>query len=142
MAKFLKYFEKVVAGLLIGVMAIIALLMVVDLVWNLVEDALSPPFLILTVNEALDVFGYVMLVLIGLELLETIRVYFKEKAIHVEVVLEVALIAVARKVIILDYKKTPSTTLLGIAAIIVALAAAFYAMRRIRRLPETPSSPD
>jgi uncharacterized membrane protein (DUF373 family) len=37
--------------------------------------------------------------LIGIELLETIKAYLLEKVVHVEIVIEVALIAIARKVI-------------------------------------------
>jgi uncharacterized membrane protein (DUF373 family) len=50
----------------------------------------------------LDVFGYFLLVLIGVELLETLRSYMKKDAIHVRVVLEVALIAMARKAVIAE----------------------------------------
>ena len=45
-----------------------------------------------------------------------------------------ALIAVARKVIVLDTKELPSLTLLGIAALIVALAIAFYLEKHARRM--------
>ncbi|MDZ4159060.1 MAG: phosphate-starvation-inducible PsiE family protein [Anaerolineaceae bacterium] len=51
---------------------------------------------------------------------------------HIEVVLEVALIAVARKVIIVDVKEFPSGTLLGIAAVVVALSIAFFVVKRNR----------
>ena len=59
----------------------------------------SPRFLI-PVHGLLDIFGYFLLVLIGVELLETLRAYLKQDVIHVRVVLEVALIAMARKAII------------------------------------------
>ena len=47
-----------------------------------------------------------------------------------EIVLEVALIAIARKVIIIDLEKYGSLTLLGIAALILAVAVAFYAVKK------------
>jgi uncharacterized membrane protein (DUF373 family) len=80
----------------------------------------------------LDIFGYFLLILIGVELLETIKAYLSEHVVHVEIVLEVALVAIARKVIILDVKELPSLTLIGIAAVIVALAAAYYLEKRGR----------
>ena len=55
-------------------------------------------------GHLLEYFGYVLLVLIGVELLDTIRAYLQEHVVHVEIVLEVALIAVARKIIILELK--------------------------------------
>ncbi len=81
---------------------------------------------LLEIGELLEIFGMFLLVLIGVELLETVKMYFTQKTVHVEVVLTVALIAIARKVIILDIKKVPSLTLIGIAAIIVALSAGYY----------------
>ena len=46
------------------------------------------------------------------------------------IVLEVALIAIARKVIILDIEKYASLTLLGFAALILAVALAFHFIKR------------
>jgi uncharacterized membrane protein (DUF373 family) len=54
----------------------------------------------------------------------------------VEVVLEVALIAVSRKVIILDVKEYSSLTILAIAALILALSVAFFLERRARGRPQ------
>jgi uncharacterized membrane protein (DUF373 family) len=51
--------------------------------------------------------------------------------VHVEVVLMVALIAIARKVIILDLEKLPSLALLGIAALILTIAAAYFLVKRV-----------
>ena len=53
--------------------------------------------------------------LIGLELLATIRMYAIDNKVHVELVMVVALIAVSRKIIVLDYAKTDAITILGIA---------------------------
>ncbi len=68
-----------------------------------------------------------------LELLETLRTYMKQDVIHVRVVLEVALIAMARKVIILEPNTVPGLTLFGIAAVILALGIAFYFERQTQR---------
>jgi uncharacterized membrane protein (DUF373 family) len=42
------------------------------------------------------------------------------------------MIAIARKVIILDVKELPSATLLGIAAIIITLSSGYYLFKRAR----------
>ena len=81
----------------------------------------------------LEIFGSALLVLIGVELLETLRAYFKKDVIHVRVVLEVALIAMARKVIILEPSEVTSSTLLGMAALILALGVAFYFERQTQK---------
>jgi uncharacterized membrane protein (DUF373 family) len=46
------------------------------------------------------------------------------------VVLSVAIIAIARKVIILDVKEVESLSLFGIAAIVIALTAGYFLMKR------------
>lgn len=81
----------------------------------------------------LDIFGLFMLVLIGIELLDTIKTYLKQRVMHVEVVMVVAMIAISRKVIILDLNKYSSLTLVGIAALIIALSAGYYLVKRIHR---------
>ena len=50
----------------------------------------------------IGLLGAFLLVLIGVELLDTIKAYFHENAIHVEIVVLLAIIAVARKVILID----------------------------------------
>lgn len=130
MALFFRIVERALVIALIIMMTVVLLLATVDLGWLIVQDILSAPMFLLEVEELLDIFSFFLLVLIGVELLETIKAYFDEHVVHAEVVLEVAMIAIARKVITLDVKDYPSLTLVGIAAIVVALAVAFYFVRR------------
>ena len=91
----------------------------------------QPRFLI-PVQGLLEIFGYFLLVLIGVELLETLKAYLKKDVIHVRVVLEVALIAMARKVIIEEPNAAPGLTLFAIAALILALGVGLYFERQTR----------
>jgi uncharacterized membrane protein (DUF373 family) len=88
------------------------------------REIVTPPIIVLDIDELLEVFWFFLLVLIGIELLETIKIYFIGPAIRAEGVIEVAMIIVARKVIILNVKELSSLTLLGIATIIITLAVA------------------
>jgi len=128
--KFFKYFERLIVGALILMMLVVILLSTIQLGRILVMDILSSPNYLLDINELLDVFGFFMLILIGVELLETIRAYLDDHAVHVEIVLEVALIAVARKVVIIDVKEYAPASLFAIAAIVLALAGAYYLQRK------------
>ena len=130
MTRFLRIIERIIVTALIVMMTIVLLLATVDLGWILVRDIFSLPIMLLGIDELLEIFGFFLLVLIGVELLETIKAYFDEHVVHVEVVLEVAMIAIARKVITLEVKDLPSLTLIGISAIILALAVAFYFVKR------------
>ena len=140
MDRAIKLFERVVVLSLIAMMALIILLSTVELGWIIVKDIITSPYVLPGIAELLDVFGFFLLILIGVELLETIRAYLVEHVVHVEIVLEVALIAVARKVIILDVKEYPSLTILAIGGLILALSVAFFLERRARGRTQDPRS--
>ena len=130
MQAFLKKFEHVIVVSLITMMIIVVILATIELGWLIIKDIITPPIILLEIEELLEIFGFFLLVLIGIELLETIKAYLLTNVVHVEIVLEVALIAIARKVIILDLEKYESLTLVGIAAMISAVALAFWVIKR------------
>jgi uncharacterized membrane protein (DUF373 family) len=67
-------------------------------------------------------------------LLATImKTYLTQGTPHYGVVLSVAIIAIARKVIIPDIKQTTSLTLVGIACVVPALTSGYYFMKRVER---------
>jgi uncharacterized membrane protein (DUF373 family) len=133
MSTYLKTFERIVILALIAMMVLVIFLSVIELAWIIIQDLIKPPILLLGIDDLLDIFGFFLLILIGVELLETIKAYLAQHVVHVEIVLEVASIALARKVIILDVKELSSLTLIGIAALIIALAGAYYLERRVHR---------
>lgn len=55
--------------------------------------------------------------------------------------MEVALIAIARKVIILDFKEYDSTVILGLAALIITISASYYIIRHKVRVDLTKDQP-
>lgn len=130
MIKHIKIFEKMIVFALVVMMALVLLLSTVELGWVIIKDIVSPPLLLLDINELLEIFGLFMLVLIGVELLETIvKTYLSQSTDHAQIVIAVAIIAIARKVIILDVKDLSGSILLGIAAIILALSVGYYLIK-------------
>jgi uncharacterized membrane protein (DUF373 family) len=134
MKKVMDWFERLVVYALLVLMMLIILLALAGFIIILVQDVSQRPVNIFHIDQILEFFGYVLLVLIGVELLDTIRAYLQEHVVHVEVVLEVALIAVARKIIILELKEVSPGTLFGIAALVAVLALAFFLEKRGRKL--------
>ena len=140
MFSLLKRYEKFMVSALMIMMAVVLGLATLDLGWLIVKDVITAPYLLLDISELLDIFGLFMLVLIGIELLETImKTYLMDGTPHFEVVLSVAIIAIARKVIILDVKEVESLSLFGIAAIVIALTAGYYLMKR-SQIPDGKAS--
>jgi len=133
MLPFLKKFERFIVTCLVVMMVVVILLATLELGWLIAKDVVTPPVLLLEIEELLDIFGLFLLVLIGIELVGTLKTYLTENEIHVEVVFMVALIAIGRKVIILDVKELSSLTLIGIAAIIISLSVGYYFFKRAAR---------
>lgn len=80
-----------------------------------------------------SLFAGVLLVVLGLELMDTLRNYFIEHRLRVELLLSVALIAVARHVIQLDYEHTEAPVIAGVAAMLLVLAASYVGVRSFDR---------
>ena len=133
MLPYLERFERAITHTLLVLMAGVVLLATIELAWILVKDVLSPPFFLLEIHELLELFGLFLMVLIGIELLHSVKTYIVRREFHLETVLTVAMIAVARKIIVLEPKELPEGTLLGIAALVLALALGYYVMRRSRQ---------
>ena len=122
--------QKFTVWALAGLLLVVVVLSTAHLGFLVGEEIWTPPRFLIRVQGLLEIFGFFLLVLIGVELLETLKAYMRRDVIHVRVVLEVALIAMARKVIIEEPNAVPSLTLFGIAALILALGIAFYFERQ------------
>ena len=130
MEKFFKKFERFIVLGLLGLMVLVVFLGTIELVVVLVQELLKPPKFLLDIENMLTVFGFFLIILIGLELIETMKIYLSDDSVHVEIIFLVAIIAMTRKVIILDIKSLPPLALLGVAAIILALAFGYYALKK------------
>jgi uncharacterized membrane protein (DUF373 family) len=123
--------ERFIIYALVVMMATVLVLATIELAYHIIMAVITPPILLLNFDDILDLFGIFLLVLIGIELLDTIKIYFKRNIVHVEVVVLVAIIAISRKVIVLEVGDYPPGTLIGIALIIFALAICYFLIKRL-----------
>jgi uncharacterized membrane protein (DUF373 family) len=133
MIKYLHKFERIVIATLILMLVVVVLLSLVELGWVLIRDISKPPIFILEIRELLELFGLFLLVLIGIELLETLKKYYTEGRVDLDVIISVSLIAIGRKIITMDPKAYDPLTLIGMAAIILALFAGYWVIKRTNR---------
>jgi uncharacterized membrane protein (DUF373 family) len=77
------------------------------------------------------IFGLFLNVLIALEILENITAYLKKHVIQLELVIVTSLIAVARKIIILDLEKTTELGIIALASAILALSISYWVIRNV-----------
>ncbi len=81
-------------------------------------------------NEVLfTIFGLFLNILIALEILENITAYLRKHVVHVELVIVTSLIAVARKIIILDLDKVTGGTIIGLGVAVLSLSIAYWIIR-------------
>ncbi len=139
----IRIIERAVVLSLLGMMLITIVISTVELGIIMYEQIVAPPYLFLDIDNLLEIFGFFLMVLIGLELFETIRIYLEESTVHVEVVMLVAIVAVSRKIIIIDYKDVEPMMNLSIAALVIALCAGYFLIKKMMqetRKPEVAES--
>ncbi len=141
---FYQRFESVIAL----VLTLLTTLVIVVAVFRLFAGIVGG--LVLGVLDPLDhkafqnVFGEIMTVLIALEFNHTLQyvVTRQQSIIQTKVIMLIALLAMARKFIILDLKETTAETLFGLAAITLALGIVYWLLReRDDRLLQTQALP-
>ena len=133
--KFTKRIKQGVSLAVLLLMAVIVASSVIELsivLFNEISDA-KDDSLFLDVDELFKIFSFVFIILIGFEMMETIEMYFKKNVVHAEVVLLVAVIAVTRKVILLDLEKYDPVAIIGLGIIILSLGACYYLIKRTYR---------
>jgi uncharacterized membrane protein (DUF373 family) len=135
----LKYFERTIVAVMAALIALVILLATADMAIRLFKDIfLSAPRFLVGVDELLGIFGQFLIILLGFELLETVKAYLREDAIHVEVVLLVALIALARKVIVIEPAEVSATVMAGIGALMLSIAASYWLVMQFLRADRKP----
>ncbi|MEW5755114.1 MAG: phosphate-starvation-inducible PsiE family protein [Pseudomonadota bacterium] len=124
-------FEQVVAMILsfvISVVVVIAMFELVAKVWNMLLNGMLDP---LDHQVFQAVFGAIMTLLIAMEFKHSIMrvVARRESIIQVKTVVFIAILALARKFIILDTAQTDAPTIAALALTIFALAGVYWLIR-------------
>ena len=131
MVRFLRKFEKGIIIALLAMMVLVVFLSTLELAVIIFERIFDDVrLLLLDITDLLTIFGFFMLILIGLELMETMKAYLEEGIVHVEIIFLVAITAMTRKVIILDAKALTPLALIGVASIILALSVGYFVVKK------------
>jgi uncharacterized membrane protein (DUF373 family) len=127
--------QGIVAKFLSIAMVLVILAALVDLGWFLFKELVSEPFGFFS-STLIEIFGLFLNILIALEILENITAYLRKNVLQVELVIVTSLIAVARKIIILDFEKTSGIDLIGLAIAIFALSISYWIIRSNNPAPQ------
>lgn len=101
-----------------------------DVVYVLYQQLASPPLLLLEVGDIFRLFGAFMVVLIAIEIFINIRLYLGTHVLPIQLVIATALMAIARKVIVLDIETVSAEYVLAIAAVVLALGVTHWLVAR------------
>ena len=126
--------EKYIAVALLGLMSIVVISATFEVAYVVATSVFEPPGFFIGVQDLFDIFGLFLLVLIGLELMTSIRAYLtvEDRTVHAEWMLLVAMTAITRKVVILDATVIDPLLLFSIGFVIIALSVGYYLVRRNR----------
>jgi uncharacterized membrane protein (DUF373 family) len=139
MLDYIRKFEKILYIILIILLGGVILFSIAELVWILWDSLMGLTSTYRLENrELLNVFGFFLLVVIGIELLDTLKAYLRENVIHVEIVILVAVIAIARKVIIIDPEFADGVFMAGMGVIIIGLGIAYYLIKKANTITTMP----
>ncbi|MCL1467050.1 phosphate-starvation-inducible PsiE family protein [Argonema galeatum] len=128
---FIKIIETLVSKLLSLAMIVVILIAVIDLGIILGKELIFDRSIGRFNDFLVDLFGLFLNILIALEILENITAYLRKHVIQVELVIVTSLIAVARKIIILDLEKIDGTEIIGLGIAIIALSISYWIVRHI-----------
>ena len=115
----------------------LAMLMAFVIVWGILDVLLmlydrlfSKPYLLLNISDILATFGAFMAVLIAVEIFVNISMYLEEGVLHVELVIATALMAAARKVIVMDFKHLEATYIFALGVVILSLGLIYWLLKK------------
>ena len=107
-------------------MTLVIFLGAVDVAWEIILKLRTPPYMLLNISDILATFGSFMAVLIAIEIFINITIYLRDDIIHVKIVMATALMAIARKVIILDFKVITPDYVFATAALVLAMSVGYW----------------
>ncbi|MCV3216451.1 phosphate-starvation-inducible PsiE family protein [Plectonema radiosum NIES-515] len=120
--------EVVVSKVLSLAMVLVILVAIFDLGALLIKELFTTAYG--EINKTLfKIFGLFLNILIALEILENITAYLRKHVVQVELVIVTSLIAVSRKIIILDLEKTDGVEVIGLGIAIFALSISYWIIR-------------
>lgn len=114
-------------------MVLVILWGIADVVWVLYQKLTAPPFLLLGISDIFAIFGAFLVVLIAIEIFVNISLYLRDDVIHVKLVVATALMAIARKVIVLDFNTVEPAYVYATAATVLALGITYWLVSKQAR---------
>jgi uncharacterized membrane protein (DUF373 family) len=136
-------FEMIVSAVLLFFVSIIILYSLIVLATTLFKEFTGADHIIES-TALKDTFGLILSVLILIEFNHSIALAMRRHSgvLQVRVIVVIAIIVIARKLILLDYGATSLPTLLGLGGLALALGALYWLLSDIERRHLASGLPD
>lgn len=125
-------FELLIVFTMVVFMIFTILISTIELGVEVYKKLLEAPRYFIGIDSLLDVLGQFLIVLIGIELLETMKSYLQKNTFRLEIVIMVSIIAVVRKIIIFDLKNDDNLRMIGIAFLVLSLSVSYYMIKKTK----------
>lgn len=130
----IKKFEVVVFYILSSIIVLYITVEIIELIYQFGKALLTmgdtTERLLITKEQTAQVLPVFFNILIAIELIDTFSVYIKEHSIKVQNILLIGLIAVGRKLLVLDLGHADGLSNIGLASIIIALSLGYYLVKK------------
>ncbi len=123
---FLNFLIKIAVRLLAILMVVVIFWGVGDVVYVLYKQLIEAPFMLLEIADILKLFAAFLAVLIAIEIYQNIVLYLRTDIIPTKLVVATALMAISRKVIILDFDEVTPLYIFAMACVVLALGITYY----------------
>lgn len=123
---FLHKLIKIAVKILAILMVFVIFWGVGDVLYVLYQNLMAPPFMLLNITDILKTFAAFLAVLIAIEIYQNIVMYLRTDVLAIKLVVATALMAIARKVIIIDFKDLEPMYIFATATVVLALGITYY----------------
>ena len=128
--KIIERVERVIVFYLVILLLISLLLGTLELSRVVLKGILNSPVFLIESDTLFKSFGLFLVIVIGLELLKSIKSYLVHGTINPAFVVEVAIIALGNKLITMDITHTAPGILIGIGVLLFGLSALYLILKK------------
>lgn len=130
----IRKFEQIIFYILSAIIMLYIAIEIIELVYQfgkaLITSDPDSDRLLVSKHQTGLVLPVFFNILIAIELFDTMQNYVKEHSIKVQSILLIGLIAIGRKLLVLDVGHADGLHNIGLAAIIISLALGYYLVKK------------
>jgi uncharacterized membrane protein (DUF373 family) len=129
-----KRYEKFIFYFLMGILYVYIAVEIITLCYFFISGLISlsptPEYLFFDHAESSKILPPFFSILISVELIDTLRHYMRDHAIQSQHIITIGIIAITRKLLVIDLSHGDPLVNFSLAALIITLALAFYFIKK------------